>query len=275
MLRTSWRALSLAHVLLVSLVLLTACSGQDGAIRGALYVHDLLEQSQQYAGQEITVAGAYVARPDLSISVLALGVSTLDNGLDAQPLGEPIWVEGFPTDTTANLHRPGDSVYGFVRVTGIFETDGSYGPDGNYQYRLQVTDAQAIEHIRRVEHTIDDLPVAEGIVSFFDLEQNPEQYAGQRITVEGYYFWNSVIFVLAEGVSTEEDGASPQPIGNPIWMEGFPPDQSTALNVGPNNSYVWGLVEVTGTFETGGGYGKDGAYQSLFTVETATALENQ
>ena len=75
-----------------------------------------------------------------------------------------------------------------------------------------------------------------------------------------------MIYVLAEGVSTEEDGASPQPVGDKIWMEGFPPDKSATLNLGPNNSFVWGLVEVTGKFETGGSYGKDGAYKSQFTI---------
>ena len=56
-------------------------------------------------------------------------------------------------------------------------------------------------------------------------------------------------------------------------MEGFPPDKSADLNMGPNNSYIWGLVEVTGTFETGGGFGKDGAYQSIITVDSVTPLE--
>lgn len=276
MLRTSWRATALAALLLVSLVLLAGCSGQAGATGETLYVQDVTEQAQVYAGQEITVDGAYVWRPgDPGISVLALGVSTLDNGLDAQPLGEPIWVDGFPPEITENLHRPGDAVYGFVRVTGLFEADGGYGPEGAYQYRLQVTRASSIEQIRRVDHTIDTTPLGEGKVSFFDLQQNPDQYNGQTITTQGYYFWNSVIYVLAEGVSTEEDGSSPQPIGDAIWMEGFPPDQSATLNVGPNNSYVWGLVEVTGTFETGGGYGKDGAYQSIFVVQSATPLENE
>lgn len=276
MLRTPRRAMSLAVLLLVSLALLTTCSNQDRARGGALYVQDLTEQAQRYAGQEITVDGAYVWRPgDPATSVLALGVSTLDNGLDAQPLGEPIWVDNFPAEATENLHRPGDAVYGFVRVTGRFEAGGAYGPDGNYQYRLEVTEAHPIEQIRRVEHTIDDQPLGEGKVSFFELQRNPEHYAGQTVTTQGYYFWNSVIYVLAEGVSTEEDGSSPQPLGESIWMEGFPPEQSAELNVGPNNSYVWGLVEVTGMFETGGGYGKDGAYTSMLVVESAKALENQ
>lgn len=274
MLRTPWRALSLVALLLSSLVLLATCGGQGGVAGTSLYVQDVTAQAQQFSGQEITVDGAYVWRPgDPGLSVLALGVSTLDNGLDAQPLGEPIWVEGFPAEVTENLHRPGDSVYGFVRVSGLFETGGGFGPDGAYQYRLQVASAEPIEQIRRIEHRIEDADLGEGKVSFFELRQNPEAYNGQTVTTRGFYFWNSVIFVLAEGISTEEDGSSPQPIGDAIWMEGFPPDKSAELNLGPNNSYVWGLVEVTGTFQTGGGFGRDGAYQSIFFVESATPLE--
>ena len=272
MFRTLRRAPLLA-LMLALLVFLATCSGQ-GSAGSALYVQDLTANPQSFAGREITVDGAYVWRPgDPAISVLALGVSTLDNGLDAQPLGEPIWVEGFPADVTESLHRPGDSVYGFVRVQGMFETNGSFGPDGSFRHQLQIASAEPIEQVRRVEQRIEDRPLAEGRVSWFELTTNPEAYNGQRITTQGYYFWNSVIYVLSDGVSTEEDGSSPQPTSDLIWMEGFPPDRSADLNIGPNNSYVWGLVEVTGTFQTGGGFGKDGVYPHLFLVEEATALE--
>lgn len=274
MFRSPWRAALLVLTLLLALVLLATCSGQGTVPGTPLYVQDITAKPQDYSGKDITVDGAYVWRPGQpGLSVLALGVHTLDNGLDAQPLGEPIWLEGFPADVTSQLHRPGDAVYGFVRVRGRFDANGSYGPDGKYRYQLTVATAEAIEQVQRVEHKLDDKPLGEGKLTFYDLQREPEKYNGQKITVQGYYFWNSVIYVLAEGIATEEDGASPQPMGAPIWMEGFPPDKSTELNVGPNNSYVWGKVEVTGTFQTGGGFGKDGAYQSIFNVESAVVLE--
>jgi hypothetical protein len=274
MFRSPRRALSLALLLLLSLLLLATCGGQSGGAGSPLYVQSVTANPTAYAGKEITVDGAYLWRPgDPTVSVLALGVHTLDNGLDAQPLGDTIWLEGFPADVTANLHNPGDAVYGFVRVRGQFAAEGSFGPNGQYRYQLTVSDAEAIEQVRRVENAIREENLGEGKVSFFELQRNPGAYSGQTITTRGYYFWNSVIYVLAEGVSTEEDGSSPQPMGSPIWMEGFPPDQSGELNVGPNNSYVWGLVEVTGTFQTGGGFGKDGAYQSIFNVTSATPIK--
>ncbi|NJN16050.1 MAG: hypothetical protein HC822_07080 [Oscillochloris sp.] len=276
MVRALWRAPSLAALLLSGMLLLSTCAALRGTTGSPLYVQSVTANPEQFAGQEITIDGAYVWRPgDPSTSVLATGVSTLDNGLDAQPLGEPIWLEGFPAEITAELHRPGDSVYGFVRVRGQFESAGNYGPGGAYRYQVTVASAEAIEQVRRVEERIENRPAPDGQVSFFDLIANPEQYNGQTVTVRGYYFWNSVIYVLAEGISVEEDGSSPQPVGATIWMEGFPPDQSAALNVGPNNSYVWGPVEVTGSFQTGGGFGRDGAYQSIFFVESARPLAGE
>ncbi|NJK80210.1 MAG: hypothetical protein HC893_03595 [Chloroflexaceae bacterium] len=277
MFQSPLRAVTLALLLVVGSVLLATCSGS----RDVLYVQEVVSEAQRFAGQEITVDGAYVWRPSQaenpSISVLALGVSTLDNGLDAKPIGDEIviWLDEFPADVTTDLHRPGDAVYGFVRVTGVFETGGGFGPNESYAHRLQVIDAQPIERVQYIEHTIEDRSLGEGKVSFFELQENPEAYNGQRVTTQGYYFWNSVIWVMAEGIAVEETGSSPQPMGTPIWMEGFPPDQSAQLNVGPNNSFVWGLVEVTGTFQTGGGFGKDGAYQSILFVESATPLMNQ
>ena len=269
-----WRATSLAFLLCVASMVLATCSGPGGSSGSPLYVQQVTSNPQDYNGKAITIDGAYLWRPGSpALSVLALGVSTLDNGLDAQPLGDPIWLEGFPADVTAALHRPGDAVYGFVRVAGQFSASGSFGPGGQYKLQLTVTHAEPIEQVKRIEHKLDATPLSAGKVSFAELQRNPGAYNGQKITTQGFYFWNSVIYVLAEGVSTEEDGTSPQPLGTPIWMEGFPPDKSAALNVGPNNSYVWGLVEVTGTFQTGGGFGKDGAYQSLFTAEAATPLK--
>jgi hypothetical protein len=237
-----------------------------------LYVPDLLKDAQALNGREVVVAGAYLDRDGRT--VLATGVSTLDNGLDAQPIGEQlIWLEGFPTDLHSSLHQPGDAVYGFVQVSGVFETGATFGPEGAYNYRIRVSNAEALEQVRRVEERIAEGAIGDGKIPFRDLVDQANSYNGQVVTTRGYYFWNSVIFVLAEGVSTEEDGSSPQPVGRIIWMEGFPPDESGKLNLGPNNSYVWGPVEVTGAFQSGGNFGKDGRYTQFLQVQSAQALE--
>ncbi len=266
---TPKRATSLIGLLLAMLLLAT-CSGGGVGSGSSLYVQELTEKAQTYNGKDVTVEGAYVSRPatgsETAFSVLALGVSTLDSGLDAKPLGDPIWVDNFPANTSDQLHNPGDSIYGFVRLQGRFESAGNYGPSGQYKYRLQVANAEPIEQVKRTERRIENKPLGEGKVSLFDLVKDPAKYNGQTVTTQGYYFWNSVIYVLGEGVATEEDGSSPLPVGEKIWMEGFPPDKSAELNLGPNNSFVWGLVEVTAKFETGGNYGRDGVYKSQLTI---------
>ncbi len=254
------RALSIITLLLGATMLLAACGDTS-----SLYVPDLVSRAQEFNGKVVSVQGAYVERDGKT--VLALGVSTLDNGLDAQPLGDPIWVEGVPATLGNELHRPGDSVYGFVRVTGRFEAGGKFGPDGAYVNRIQVASAEAIERISLKEVRIEKKPLEAGKISLFDLAADPAKYNGQAVTSQGYYFWNGAIYVLAEGVATEEDGSNPQPIGTIIWMEGFPPDASATLNLGPNNSFVWGKVEVTGQFQGGGQYGRNGAYNAQLLLD--------
>ncbi|MBC8075207.1 MAG: hypothetical protein H7Y32_03950 [Chloroflexales bacterium] len=262
------RRAALLAGLLIAALLLPSCG--FGLSDNSLYVPDLTDKADTYNGKDVTVLGAYVWRPAnagaAETRVLALGASTDDSGRDAQPLGEfPIWLDTFPDAVAKQLHNPGDSIYGFVRLNGRFEA-GSYGPEGSYKYRLVLADAQPIEQVQRVTKRIDDTTPAAGQVSLFELARNPAQYNGQTVTLQGYYFWNSIIYVLAEGVSTEEDGASPLPDGQQIWMEGWPPPESAKLNVGPNNSFVWGKVEVTATFQSGGAFGKDGAYKSQLTI---------
>jgi hypothetical protein len=266
----SIRALLLA-VLLMSALALGAC-GQPGA----LSVPDLLARAQQLSGQAVTVSGFYVGRNGSPpLAVLTPVVSTLDNGLDAQPAGDAVWLEGFPEATLSALHQPGDAIYGLVRVSGQFDAAGGYGPEGKYQYQIRVASAESIERVRRIEQRVSDAAPGEGKIGLLELMNDPAKLNGQSITTQGYYFWNGIIYVLAEGISTEEDGSSPQPIGKQIWMEGFPPEESGKLTLGPGNppSYVWGLVEVTGDFKSGGGFGRDGRYSEFLQVTSARALE--
>src|SRR5262245_57262406 len=205
MTRRIFRAL-LVIALLASALASTAC-GQDGT----LFVSDLLAKAQSYNGKQVTVNGAYVGRAgNPGLSVLAPVVGTLDNGLDAQPAGDQIWLEGFPEAVSNSLHQPGDAIYGFVRVSGQFDAAGGYGPDGKYQYRIRVTAAEPIERIQRKEVRVTNQPPGAGKVALLDLLNDPAKYNGQTVTTQGYYFWNGVFYVLAEGVSTEEDGSNPQ-----------------------------------------------------------------
>lgn len=172
-----------------------------------LHIADVTNSIDTYVGKDISVAGAYIQRSgEAPISILAAGVSTLDTGLDAQPLGDAIWVDNISSDVTNNLHRPGDAVYGFVKLTGRIEA-GSYGPNGTYAHRIAVTQSEAIEQIERIEQRIENVALGDGKVNLFELTDNGGAYNNQTVTTQGYYFWNSAIYVLAEGIAVEEDGA--------------------------------------------------------------------
>lgn len=256
----------------ISVFVLAACALPFS--NDALYVPDLLSNPARFNGTMIDVQGAYLNRFNTAdAAVLALGVSTQDNGLDAKPLGDPIWLEGFPeAQLRDKLHQPGDAIYGFVDVTGRFETGGSYGPNKAYKHQITVTKANPVEQVRRTEVRVPSSAPQANMQGLVDLADNGGAHNGQPIATQGYYFWNGAINVLAEGISAEEDGSNPQPIGKIIWMEGFPPPVSGQLNVGPGSppAYVWGKVEVKGQFQAGGSYGKDGAYKTFIQLDPNT-----
>ena len=96
------------------------------------------------------------------------------------------------------------------------------------------------------------------------------------ITTQGYYFWNGIIFVLAEGISTEQDGGSPQPIGKAIWMEGFPPDEfGQAARRAKQQLCVGAWSRSPADFKSGGNFGKDGKYTEFLQVTSAGDREHQ
>ena len=260
--------------------LLIACGSQSGSEPAINTtnptIYDLVAAPDVFAGQEVTVQGQYLWKPD-GLAVLVKGVSTRDDGTDAQPLDTPVWLENVPTDIHSQLHQPVDSVYGAVELRGTFETAGQYGPDGQYQHRLMVREAEAIETIQRQTYSVPAETPAD-IVSIQALLANPEQYHDQQVRVRGYYFWTQPTSgLLVESVQTETsltgaaaDGINPQPAGGAISMEGFPPDKSAELNVGPGNGFVWGLIDVTGTFQTGGSFGLNGVYPSQLIIDPDT-----
>lgn len=281
--------------------LLAACGAAASAgPSGATTIYDLTQQPGAFANRQVRVLGTYLWKPgNPSTSVLLPGLHTSDGVNDAQPIyasvacqpngectpdttavGEPatgaVWLDNFPAEVTADLHRPRDSVWGVVEVAGTFET-GSFGPDGAYHYRIVVTDARALQKVEREITALENKPLDNGKVSLFALADQPAAFAGKQVTTQGYYFWSPATSgLLVEKVSREKSsdatvGLDPQPEGRIIALDGFPPELSGQLNVGPGNSYVWGLVEVTGTFETGGKWGPNGEYSQHFVIDNGKA----
>lgn len=260
-------------------------------------IYDLTQRPQEFAGKQVTAQGYYLWKPgDPAQSVLLPGVNTVDGVRDAQPIyasvqcdaagackpsttevGTPdtgaVWLENFPAEATADLHQPGDAVWGVVEVTGTFET-GSFGPDGAYKYRMNVTGAKALQKVERVVSAVENKPLGDGKTTIFDLNGTPDQFNGQTVTSQGFYFWSpSTNGTFVERVEREKadngEELAPKPGGVIMGLDGFPAEESGKLNVGPNGSFVWGLVEVTGTFETG----SFGAYDKQIKVQSVKVLE--
>ena len=262
--------LILKGLLTVALLSFLAACGSSATI------YDLTKAPTDFEGKDVVAQGYYLWKPgDPGLSVLVKGISTDDDGTDAQPLDTAVWLENFPAEVSADLHRPIDAVYGAVEVRGRFEV-GQFGPGGAYGSRISVTGAKAIKEVQRIRQQAPR-EAQPNQVSIYDLEQNPAAYSGQTVTTQAFYYWaQATSGLLASGVEMERPlaakapGINPQPLGTPISMEGFPPDLSAELNVGPANGFVWGLIEVTGRFETGGKFGLEGRRDSQLIIDPAS-----
>ena len=253
-----------------ALVFLPLLLGACGALGGAVPFYELVADPARYDGQELTVLGFYYQKG--SDQLLVVGVRTDDGFQNPVPLGDPIWIEGMPTEALGQLNAASGATYGMVQVRGRFET-GSFGPAGSYPLRLTVTDSAAVVALEAAQMQEDWIPAGldiPGAVALVELAARPEQYAGQTVTVAAYYYWTPQTWVLAEGIRSLDGTHNAVPIGRQIWVEGFPPDVSGDLNVLENN--VHGLVQVTGRFETLGGYGPNGAYPYRIVVRSAEAI---
>lgn len=109
-------------------------------------------------------------------------------------------------------------------------------------------------------------PVKAQEVTFDLLFAHPDQYNGNFITIEGFYFQGFEVNVLSEKL--EYSGYAPGhliPKGRMVWIEGGIPKEvydglSQQQMTGPSERY--GKLSMMGKFEYGGKYGHLGGYNS-------------
>jgi hypothetical protein len=116
-------------------------------------------------------------------------------------------------------------------------------------------------------------------ITFADLAANPENYNGQYITIEGYWFSGFEITVLTErlGASGFAEG-NVQPAGIKIWATGgLSEEVSGKLYIQDNNATgypaYYGKVELTGILEYGGEYGHMNSYSYLLTIHESAWID--
>ncbi len=272
-------------LLALLLVLVTSC----GATPTQVPLYELLEHPERYQGQEVTVLGYYFQ--DDARRLLVIGMRTDDGFQNPVPLGDPIWVEGFPEDVLQRLVFATGAYYGMVRIRGRFETGGHFGPNGDIPSRLVVSapeGALSLEEQRMRQEWVPETYLVSGTLTLKDLLAQPEAYSGKQVTVVAFYYWTPprpddpnqapTTSVLAEGIRSVDGLHYAVPIGRQVWVDGFPPKVAAALNVIPDLEHptnIHGLVKVTGRLDTRGGYGTNRAYPYRIVVRAAEALRSK
>ena len=108
------------------------------------------------------------------------------------------------------------------------------------------------------------------------LMSSPEKYNGDVVTVSGYYFhgWENIL--LCEGLKYSGLAEGHMgPDGETMWVEGGLPlelyeNLYVQSDMGPEERY--GKIRVKGKFETGGGFGHLGAFNSQISPQEVELL---
>lgn len=115
------------------------------------------------------------------------------------------------------------------------------------------------------------------VTDFQALVQNPGQYNGQVITVEGYYFDGFEIEALGTSLTPRSGAMGMMPSPPVIWLAGALPDSvhdrlTTQTQTPSGYPEHYGLVRLTGTFAYGSQYGHLNAYDYQITISGAEYL---
>ncbi len=105
---------------------------------------------------------------------------------------------------------------------------------------------------------------APGSIPFYELASNPARYNQQDVTVLGFYYQKEADRLLVVGVRTDDGFQNPVPLGDAIWVEQMP--QAVLDKLNSASGAIYGMVQVSGRFETGGAFGPDGNYSSRLVI---------
>ncbi len=117
-------------------------------------------------------------------------------------------------------------------------------------------------------------------VNFSQLVSRPDQYNGQVVTVECFYFDAFEMMALCGslGPSTIMPG-NLAPQGELVWLEGGLPkaihDKLYTQTVNLSSGYPehYGKIRITGRFQSGGQFGHLGGYKYQLTIAEVSLLD--
>jgi hypothetical protein len=134
----------IAFIILLALILWFGY-GMDTA---PVLFSKLVGEPEGFNDRTVTVEAIYVSCGELTLLteyVIYLGTGS---GRELKPVGDSIWLEGqIPQEIQNQLFQitiPA-SFYGKLKVTGLFETEGGYGPADQFKYRLTAKKVELLD----------------------------------------------------------------------------------------------------------------------------------
>lgn len=152
-----------------------------------------------------------------------------------------------------------------------------------YQMEVATTviagQANRVDIRMAISNPVSTTPAASPVgITFSQLIADPQKFAQQAISLQGFWFDGFEIVVLAERLDPSSFAAGNlQPAGTLIWIKGgLPEDVNKQLYLQPNNPTGYpahyGKVEVSGILEYGSTYGHMNAYKYQLDIQTAKLI---
>jgi hypothetical protein len=111
----------------------------------------LVSEPERYNGRTVTVEAIYVNDGEEVLLTEYVAYIGTGDARELKPVGDSIWFEGPISqeiqDQLYKITNPAGETacYGKLKVAGVFETKGKYGPANRFKYRLTVKTAALLD----------------------------------------------------------------------------------------------------------------------------------
>jgi hypothetical protein len=102
----------------------------------------LVSEPERYNGRTVTVEAIYVNDGEGALLTEYVAYIGTGDARELKPVGDSIWFEGpISQEIQDKLYKiaglaEASVIYGKLKVAGVFETKGKYGPANRFKYRL-------------------------------------------------------------------------------------------------------------------------------------------
>jgi hypothetical protein len=111
---------------------------------------ELVSEPERYNGRTISVEGIYVNGWGWTLLTEYVAYIGTGNTRELKPVGDSIWFEGqIPQEIQGRLYQitaAGETAYyGKLKVSGVFETGGSYSPANQFKHRITAKKVELLD----------------------------------------------------------------------------------------------------------------------------------